>query len=104
MRLNPLQRTIFNDDHTAFRKAARDFADREVVPNLAVWEAQKSVDPQLLRKAGQMGLLGVDVPEHFGGGGIDDFRFSAAGTGHDGPRELRAGVRHTRPDRPLSTC
>ena len=77
MGLNPLQRTIFNDDHTAFRKAARDFAEREVVPNLAAWEAQKSVDRQLLSKAGQMGLLGVDVPERFSGGGIDDFRFSA---------------------------
>ena len=77
MGLNPLQRTIFDDDHTTFRKAARDFAEREVVPNLVTWEAQKSVDPQLYRKAGDMGLLGIDVPERFGGGGIDDFRFSA---------------------------
>jgi alkylation response protein AidB-like acyl-CoA dehydrogenase len=77
MGLNSLQRTIFNDDHDAFRKAARDFAEREVIPNLAAWEAQKAIDPQLLRKAGDMGLLGIDVPERFGGGGIDDFRFSA---------------------------
>jgi alkylation response protein AidB-like acyl-CoA dehydrogenase len=77
MGLIPLQRTIFNDDHAAFRNAARNFAEREVIPNLATWEAQKRVDTQLLRKAGDMGLLGIDVPERFGGGGIDDFRFSA---------------------------
>lgn len=67
----------FYDDHSSLRKAALDFAEREVVPNLATWEAQQSVDPQLSRKAGDMGLLGIDVPERFGGGGIDDFRFSA---------------------------
>ena len=71
-----LERTIFNGDHGAFRKAARDFAEREALPNLAAWEAQKSVDRRLYRKAGEMGLLGMDVPERFGGGGIDDFRFS----------------------------
>lgn len=77
MSLNSLQRTIFNEDHIAFRKAARDFADREVIPCIAAWEAQKSIDRVLYRKAGDMGLLGIDVPERFGGGGIDDFRFSA---------------------------
>ena len=75
--LIPLQRSIFNDDHEAFRKAVRDFADKEVVPNLTKWEQQKKVDRELYCKAGDMGLLGIDVPERFGGGGIDDIRFSA---------------------------
>ena len=71
-----LARNIFDDDHVTFRKVVRDFAEREVIANLAAWKRQKRVDPQLFRKAGELGLLGLDVPDRFGGGGIDDLRFS----------------------------
>jgi alkylation response protein AidB-like acyl-CoA dehydrogenase len=77
MSLIPLQRTIFTDEHAAFRDAVRAFVEREVAPNLSRWAAQKRVDRQLYRKAGDMGLLGIEVAERFGGGGITDFRFNA---------------------------
>ncbi|MGX7729407.1 acyl-CoA dehydrogenase family protein [Rhodococcus sp. 2H158] len=72
-----LERTIYESDHDAFRETARRFAEREVAPHLAEWAAAGRVDRELYRQAGKLGLLGVAVPERFGGGGIDDFRFGA---------------------------
>ncbi|EME66208.1 long-chain-acyl-CoA dehydrogenase [Rhodococcus ruber BKS 20-38] len=72
-----LERTIYESDHAAFRETARRFAEREVAPHLEQWAAAGRVDRELYRQAGKLGLLGVAVPERFGGGGIDDFRFGA---------------------------
>ncbi|CCW14794.1 Butyryl-CoA dehydrogenase [Rhodococcus aetherivorans] len=72
-----LERTIYEPDHAAFRETARRFAEREVAPHLEQWAAAGRVDRELYRQAGKLGLLGVAVPERFGGGGIDDFRFGA---------------------------
>ncbi|WP_416062566.1 acyl-CoA dehydrogenase family protein [Rhodococcus indonesiensis] len=72
-----LERTIYESDHDAFRETARRFAEREVAPHLEQWAAAGRVDRELYRQAGKLGLLGVAVPERFGGGGIDDFRFGA---------------------------
>ncbi|MGV9735245.1 acyl-CoA dehydrogenase family protein [Rhodococcus aetherivorans] len=72
-----LERTIYEPDHAAFRETARRFAEREVAPHLEPWAAAGRVDRELYRQAGKLGLLGVAVPERFGGGGIDDFRFGA---------------------------
>ncbi|NGP06495.1 acyl-CoA dehydrogenase [Rhodococcus sp. 14C212] len=72
-----LERTIYEPDHDAFRETARRFAEREVAPHLEEWAAAGRVDRELYRQAGKLGLLGVAVPERFGGGGIDDFRFGA---------------------------
>ncbi|MGK2316512.1 acyl-CoA dehydrogenase family protein [Gordonia rhizosphera] len=72
-----LERRIFDDDHMAFRETARGFARRHVQPHLADWAAAKTVDRGLYRTAGELGLLGIAVDDHAGGGGIDDFRFNA---------------------------
>lgn len=77
MALKPLPRSIFGAEHDAFRALVRAFAEREVIPHLASWESSNTIDRQFFQKAGQLGLLGSDVPERFGGGGADDFRFSA---------------------------
>ncbi|MGB3484297.1 MAG: acyl-CoA dehydrogenase family protein [Mycobacterium sp.] len=77
MTLKPLPRNIFTTEHDEFRSLVRAFAEREVVPQVASWEASKSIDRQFFQKAGQIGLIGSDIPERFGGGGADDFRFSA---------------------------
>src|SRR5574340_967274 len=72
-----LQRTIFDEDHDAFRDTVRGFAEREVAPHLERWAKEGRVDRDLYSKAGKLGLLGVSVDERFNGGGIDDFRFNA---------------------------
>lgn len=72
-----MSRTIFEGDHELFRATAREFVEREVSPNVAKWEEQGIVDKAMFRKAGAAGLLGMAVPEKWGGGGVDDFRFNA---------------------------
>lgn len=72
-----MKRTIFETDHELFRDSAREFIGREVAPNVAKWEQSGKVDKEMFRKAGQAGLLGMAVPQEFGGGGVGDFRFNA---------------------------
>ncbi|MGA5131332.1 acyl-CoA dehydrogenase family protein [Streptomyces olivoreticuli] len=62
-------------EHIAFRDLVRDFLEREVVPFHAEWERAGLVDRRVWRTAGKLGLLGIDVPEEYGGGGVRDFRY-----------------------------
>ncbi len=71
-----MQRRSFDDDHELFRTAVRDFAAKEIVPHVDRWEAAGIVDRTLFEKAGAAGFLGMAIPEAYGGGGNDDFRFN----------------------------
>ncbi len=59
-----------------FRTSFRSFVDKEMVPHYDAWERAGLADRDLFRKAGQYGFLGMAVPERYGGGGVDDFRFN----------------------------
>lgn len=72
-----MDRTIFDRDHELFRATAHQFVEREVAPHVAKWEDEGIVDKEMFRRAGQAGLLGMAIPEEYGGGGSDDFRFNA---------------------------
>ena len=71
-----MDRQLFDVDHELFRETVREFVDKEVAPNVELWESAGIVDKEMFRKAGQAGLLGMAIPEEFGGGGTDDFRFN----------------------------
>ena len=66
-----LPRTIFTADHDEFRKNVRRFLEEECVPHHARWEEQQHVDRELWRRAGELGLLCLTVPEEYGGMGGD---------------------------------
>jgi alkylation response protein AidB-like acyl-CoA dehydrogenase len=72
-----MQRDIFDAEHDAFRDLVRTFLTKEVVPFHDRWEADGQVDRAVWKAAGAAGLLGTDVPEEFGGGGVADFRYNA---------------------------
>ena len=67
---------LYDAEHEAFRQSARTFFEREVVPHHDQWETDGIVPRELWLKAGEAGLLCFDVPEEYGGPGIDDFRFN----------------------------
>jgi alkylation response protein AidB-like acyl-CoA dehydrogenase len=67
----------FGETHRLFREAVRTFVAREIVPNHEAWEQAGVIDKELFRRAGEAGYLGLDVPEEYGGGGLDDFRYNA---------------------------
>ena len=71
-----MARDIFDDEHEAFRSAVGTFLDKEVVPHHEQWEKDGVVDREVWRKAGGQGLLGLQLPEEYGGGGTADFRYN----------------------------
>jgi acyl-CoA dehydrogenase len=72
-----VQRTIFDDDHDAFRRTVRQFFEKEVVPEYAAWEEQGHPPKDFYRRMGELGFLGVQVPEQYGGAGVESFTFNA---------------------------
>ncbi|MFF9350615.1 acyl-CoA dehydrogenase family protein [Streptomyces sp. NPDC014734] len=72
-----MQRQIFTEEHDAFRATVRTFLDKEVLPHYEQWERDGIVSREAWLAAGRQGLLGLAVPEEYGGGGTTDFRYSA---------------------------
>ena len=70
-----MRRLIFDEDHEMFRDATRRFFQAEIEPQVERWRAQGICDKEAFLKAGEQGLLGMWVPEEYGGMGIEDFRF-----------------------------
>ena len=71
-----MRRTLFEGEHELFRETVRDFIAREIAPNHLRWETEGKVDTDMFRAAGEQGLLGMAVPQRFGGAGVSDFRFN----------------------------
>jgi alkylation response protein AidB-like acyl-CoA dehydrogenase len=62
----------FGEEQLAIARTAEEFIDREVLPRLAEIEEKKAgVVPELLKHAGQIGLLSIEIPEAYGGLGLD---------------------------------
>jgi alkylation response protein AidB-like acyl-CoA dehydrogenase len=71
-----MQRKHYGADHEAFAEAFRAFADKAIVPNYMEWERAGITPRDVFTEAGKSGFLGMQVPEEYGGGGVDDFRFN----------------------------
>ena len=72
-----MERRIFTPDHEAFRATVRSFLAKEVLPYHAQWEKDGVVSRDAWLAAGKQGLLGIAIPEEYGGGGTADFRYAA---------------------------
>ena len=71
-----MKRTIFTEEHEMFRDAVRRWVAKEVEPYHEQWEKDGIVDRELWNKAGEMGFLGMEVPEKYGGGGAEEYQFN----------------------------
>jgi acyl-CoA dehydrogenase len=71
MMLDTSRRTAFTPEHEQFRDAVRRFFSAELTPHLDRWEEQGAIDVDFWRKAGETGLLCPNVPEEYGGLGLD---------------------------------
>ncbi|MGC4946765.1 acyl-CoA dehydrogenase family protein [Streptomyces sp. DT224] len=72
-----MRRDVYTEDHEAFREVVRDFFAKEVVPNIPAWEAAGIVPRDLFRATARIGVNGLQIPEQYGGGGVEGFRFNA---------------------------
>lgn len=66
---------FYEELHEEFRELAREFNSREIAPHYADWEKAHRMDRSLWTAAGEQGLLGLAVPEEYGGMGLSDYRF-----------------------------
>jgi alkylation response protein AidB-like acyl-CoA dehydrogenase len=71
-----MQSTLYETEHDAFRDAVHAFVGKHVTPFHEQWEKDGVVDRAVWVEAGKQGLLGMDVPEQYGGGGMRDFRYN----------------------------
>ncbi|WP_069811250.1 acyl-CoA dehydrogenase family protein [Streptomyces sp. TP-A0874] len=83
-----MRRTVFGEEHEAFRETLRDFIAAEVVPVYPDWERDGQVPRDFYRKLGELGLFGIQVPQEYGGAGETSFKFNAVLT----EETTRAGV------------
>jgi alkylation response protein AidB-like acyl-CoA dehydrogenase len=60
----------YSEDQLMIQKMAQDFAIKEILPNINVWDEKQYFPIELFKKAGKQGLMGVLVPEKFGGSGL----------------------------------
>jgi len=61
----------YSEEHRIFRDAVRKYLDGEVVPHVEQWEKDGIVPREAWRKLGEQGFLCMDVPEEYGGFGLD---------------------------------
>src|SRR5438045_3409358 len=61
--------TVLSEDETMFRDAVAAFAEEEVRPRVQAMEEAAKIDPQLIPKYFELGLMGIEVPEQYGGAG-----------------------------------
>src|SRR5690606_36596043 len=71
---NPL--AYFDAEHDMFRESVRKFVEQEITPYHDQWEKDGVVSREVWTKAGEAGLLAFDVPEAYGGLGLNDFRYN----------------------------
>ena len=70
-----MRRTIFEPEHDALRQSAREFLDRHVRPRMDEFIEAKALPRDVWVEAGKQGLLGLHVPQEYGGGDAQDYRF-----------------------------
>lgn len=73
-----MRRTLFNEEHQAMRATARAFLQRHVVPHMDDYVEQRGLPREFWLEAGKQGLLGLHVPQEWGGGGSEDYLFGVA--------------------------
>jgi len=72
-----MESVLFEEDHEAYRQVVHQFVERSVVPHQDRWAEERLIDRATWLEAGRQGLLGLAVPEEFGGAGVTDYRFRA---------------------------
>jgi citronellyl-CoA dehydrogenase len=70
----------FTEEHLQLRRTVRDFVEKEINPHMEAWEKAGAFPAhELFKKAGRLGLLGINKPEAYGGQGLD-YSYQAVAT------------------------
>lgn len=69
---------ILSEEQAMIRDMARDFAAKRLAPNSAAWEEAAAIPPEIFTEMGQLGLMGMTVPETYGGAETDFVSYALA--------------------------
>lgn len=69
---------LLNDEHKMILNAARDFAQKEIAPIAAEFDESGNFPVETIRQMGEMGFMGIDTPEAYGGAGMDTLSYALA--------------------------
>ncbi|MET0959205.1 MAG: acyl-CoA dehydrogenase family protein [Psychrobacillus psychrotolerans] len=61
----------FSEEQVLLRKTVRQFVDHEIIPHMVKWELDGAFDPAIWKRLADLGLMGVCIPEKYGGSGMD---------------------------------
>jgi alkylation response protein AidB-like acyl-CoA dehydrogenase len=59
------------EEHIQAQKMVRDFAHKEVIPTIAEWDRRQEMNPDILPRMAELGILGINIPVRYGGQGFD---------------------------------
>ena len=68
----------FTEEHESIRQAARNFAQKEIAPVAAEFDETGEFPSKTIKKMGEMGFMGIEVPEEYGGAGMDTLAYVLA--------------------------
>ncbi len=68
----------FTEEHESIRQAARTFAQKELAPIVAEFDESGEFPSKTIKKMGEMGFMGIEVPEQYGGAGMDTLAYVLA--------------------------
>ncbi|MAU11992.1 MAG: butyryl-CoA dehydrogenase [Anaerolineaceae bacterium] len=60
-----------NDEQIAAQKMVRDYVQKEVIPTIGEWDRKQEMDPAVLPRLAELGILGISIPVRYGGQGFD---------------------------------
>ncbi|WP_205569566.1 acyl-CoA dehydrogenase family protein [Arachidicoccus soli] len=63
--------TLLSPEHQVFRETLRAFIQKEIIPYIDDWEKEQQIDRSIWKKMGDMGFLGLNYPETYGGLNLD---------------------------------
>jgi len=66
-----MQAALLTDEHQSFREILRSFIKKEIAPYIDQWEKEKQIDRSIWKKMGEMGFMGLNYPEEYGGLNLD---------------------------------
>ena len=67
-----------NENQLMITQMVRDFAQKEIRPNMKKWDDEEYFPVETMKKLGELGLLGIFIPEKYGGAGFSYFEYATA--------------------------
>jgi butyryl-CoA dehydrogenase len=76
--ISTIQSIHFSDTHVMLKNTCKDFVDKEIIPKAAQIDKTKVFPAEIIKHLGELGLMGIETPEKYGGAGLDYLAYAIA--------------------------